>query len=457
MSTEATAKKAVSMEGNDFADSPVPLTHRVTWTKLTFVWFGAAMVAQLYLCGVVLGSGMGNFNTTMTAIIAGALFLAVFTALNGVIGYVTGCNTALSSRYAYGSIGVAIPGFHIADIGWFVVNNAIFSSILYAVFPQIDIKVYCILFSMLFITNNYIGFNQMVILNRIAFPILIFVGFFGIYRVSTLPGGLGAVLTNTYPNTYSMTTAVTMVIGTWVAGCSRSADYFRFARRPRDTVISSLLGFFFGFSLCIICGAIWGAATGTSFIGGTLVALNIVVLGAIMFFVQTWTTAEHSSYITSTALPTTIEVVTKKKAPRRFIVLAVGVIAICITGLDIQNYYVPFISFLGYFLPVIGAIILADYFIMSRGSHHWTGHKNYYKFDVGCEDVLHHKFNIVIIPTIIVGVLIALKISWGIGAINSFIGTVIFYVIFSFIANGLGLQKKEIAKNTALTANGGNA
>jgi cytosine permease len=253
-----------------------------------------------------------------------------------------------------------------------------------------------------------------------------------------------------------MSTAITMVIGTWVAGCSRSADYFRFAARPRDTVIPSFLGFFFGFALCLICGAVWGAATGTTVIGKTLVTLNMVILGAIMFFVQTWTTAEHSSYITSTALPTTFEVVIRKKVPRRFVVLAVGVISICISGLDIQNYYVPFISFLGYFLPVIGAIILADYFILAKSPFHWTGHKDYYKFDVSAGDVMHHKLNIAIIPTLIVGVLIGWKLAWGIPSINSFIGTGIAYVVFSLICYACGLQKREIAKNEALSAKGGN-
>lgn len=441
-----------SMSGNDFADVPVPLSERVTWTKLTFVWFGAAMVAQLYQCGVTVGTGMGTFTNAMIAILSGALFLAIFVALNGIIGYVTGCNAALSGRYAYGSIGVAIPGFHIADIGWFVVMNAIFANIMNTLYPAIDIRVYCILISMLFITNNYIGFNQMVVLNRLAFPVLLLVGLYGIYRVNTLPGGLAAIFDKTYPETYSMTTAITMVIGTWVAGCSRAADYFRYAKRARDAIISSFLGFFCGFCLCIVCGAIWGSATGTTVIGDTLVMLNIVGLGAIMFFVQTWTTAEHSSYVTSTALPTTIEVVFKKKVPRRSIVLAVGMIGICITGLDIQNYYVPFIAFLGYFLPVIGAITITDYFVLSKTSHHWTGHKNFYRLNVNCEEVMHHKFNLSVIPALIIGVLIGWKLEWGIPALNSFLGSCVAYFAFTLIFNAMGYQKREMAKNKTAAA-----
>lgn len=446
--SSAAGEKHAAVSGDDFADVRVPLSERVTWTKLTFVWFGAAMVAQLYQCGVTVGTGMGTLTNSLIAIFFGALCLAIFVALNGIIGYVTGCNAALTGRYAYGSVGAVIPAFHIADIGWFVVMNAIFANILHTVYPAIDIRVYCILISMLFITNNYVGFNQMVILNRLAFPILFCVGMYGLWRVHTLPGGLSGVFDKTYPETYSMTTAITMVIGTWVAGCSRAADYFRYAARAKDAIISSFLGFFFGFTLCIVCGAIWGAATGTTVIGDTLVVLNMVILGMIMFFVQTWTTAEHSSYVTSTALPTVVDIVAKKKLPRRYVVLMVGIIGICITGLDIQNYYVPFISFLGYFLPVIGAITITDYFVLSKTEHHWTGHRNYYKIDVNSEEVMHHKFNPATIPALLIGVIVAWKLNWGVPALNSFFSACISYVVFTFIFNSAGCRAKEMAKNT---------
>lgn len=382
----------------------------------------------------------------------GALFLALFTALNGYVGYKTHCNAALSSRYAYGSVGVAIPGCHVADIGWYVVNAAMFCSIVTTLFPQIDIKVWAILISMLFITNNYIGFSKMVILNKITAPILIFTGLFGIYKCSLLPGGFTAIWSNVFPPTMSISAGVAVVIGTWAAGCSRAADYMRFAKEAKDSFLASFLGFFFGFMLCIVTGAIWGAATGTSEIAATLSALGIVGLGALMFFLQNWATCEHSSYITSTSLPITIEVVTKKKFPRRFIVLGVGLIAVCICGLDIQSYYVPFCAFLGYLIPPIAAVSIADYFIMSKTDFHWTGHKNFYDMDVNSEDVVHHKFNLATIPALIAGLLLGWKLNWGISSINAFVGTVVVYCVFCVIFTACGLQKKEMDLNEQLAS-----
>lgn len=454
MTKEVNTKKA-SMSGNDYAEEPVPRDKRVVWVNVTLVWFGAAMVAQLYQGGVTLGTGMGSLSNALAAILCGAAFLALFVCLNGYIGVTTGCNSALSGRYAYGSVGVAIPGFHIADIGWFVVMNAIFANILSQIIPTVDMRVWCILISMLFITNNYIGFHQMVILNKIAFPILLVVGLLGIVKVSMLPGGMAAVFDARYPMTYTMAQGIVMVIGTWISGCSRAADYMRFAKDGKSSFLASVLGFFFGFCLCIICGAIWGAATGTTLIGDTLKALGLVFLGGLMFFVQTWTTAEHSSYVTSTALPTSIQVVTKKKVPRRSIVAAIGLLGVCVTGLNIQNYYVPFISFLGFLIPVIGAIVIADFYIMARTRYHWTGHKNYYRLQVNCEDVMHHKFNWAVIPSLCAGLLLGWKTTIGVPSITAFIGTIVIYCICCILLCAFGLQRKEQRLSEALQKEGG--
>ena len=327
-----------------------------------------------------------------------------------------------------------------------------FCSILVSLFPAVDVRVWCILISMLFITNNYVGFSKMVILNRFAFPVLLITGLYGIYRCGQMPGGFGAIWSATYPQTMTVNAGVAMVIGTWAAGCSRAADYMRFAKDAKSSFIASFLGFFFGFCLCIVCGAIWGAATGTSVIADTLSMLGMVGLGALMFFLQNWATCEHSSYITSTSLPITIEVVTKKRVPRRFIVLGVGLIAVCISGLDIQSYYVPFCSFLGYLIPPIAAVSIADYFILSKTKYHWTGHKNYYDMDVNSEDVTHHKFNWATVPALIAGLLLGWKLNWGISSVNAFVGTVVVYTVASLILYAAGMQKKEVARNEALAA-----
>lgn len=444
-------KSEEEAQADDFANIPVPMKYRHKWNHIMFVWFGAAMVAQLYQAGVYLAIGTGNLANAFYSVIGGALFLGLFVALNGVIGQKTGCNCALSSTFAYGSKGVVIPAFHIADIGWYVVNIAIFSNILHEITPAIDARVYCILFCYLFITNGYIGFNQMVILNKVAAPILIIVSVIGLIKVQIMnPGGIPALFDKVFPTELSVAGGITAVIGTWSAGASRAADYFRYAKTKKDTFLASLCGFAIGFILCIGCGVIWGGFSETAQIAKTLMLLGIVVLGAIMFFVQTWTTSEHSAYITSTSLPLVIQTIFKKKVPRRFIVLFCGVVGIIIAGLDIQNYYVPFISLLGAVIPVLGGVVIADFFIVSRTKYHWTGHKNIYEMNVLSEDLQHHKLNIATIPALIAGVWVSLAVKVGVASINGLLAAILVYILCSILFYYLGITKNEKRKNEAL-------
>ncbi|MEL7625201.1 MAG: cytosine permease [Clostridiales bacterium] len=447
-------EKRGSMSADDYADVPVPKDERVTWPQLTYVWFGAAMFVGLYYAGVELGTTMGKLSNAIIAITVGCLFLGTFVALNGIIGYRTGCNAALAGTYAYGSKGVFVPGFHIADIGWYIMMTAQFAAILHTLFPVIDARVFTIIFSMLFVTNGFIGFKQMARLNKVAMPILLFTGLYGVLRIHLITGGgLAEIFAREFPYTTPMATAITVVVGTWVSGSSRAADYFRWAKSPKDSIIASYVGFFFGLFICLMVGAMWGAGTGSTNIGTTLTMLGggMMLFGVIMFFLQTWTTNEHSAYVTSTALPVAVKALTgEEKLKRRNVIVGVALLSVAVAGVGVEKYYIPFISFLGSIIPVIGASIIADYFIMSRTKYHWSGHKDFYSIPVNDEDVQHHKFNWAIVPSLILGTWIGLKATFFISSFNSLIGTIIIYCISTVIFSYLGLQKQEIAKNENL-------
>ncbi|MPM77622.1 Cytosine permease [bioreactor metagenome] len=242
------------------------------------------------------------------------------------------------------------------------------------------------------------------------------------------------------------------MVGTWVSGSSRAADYFRWSRSAKDSTIAAYFGFFFGLIICLVVGALWGAGTGSTDIGATLGILGggMLFFGVIMFFLQTWTTNEHSAYVSSTALPIAIRESTGRNPKRRSVIVAVALISVAFSGLGVEAYYIPFISFLGIFIPVIGAIVLSDFYIISRTKFHWTGHKNYYSLSVLDEDVQHHKFNWVVVPSLIVGFLFGWKSTFGIAAVNSLVGTMIIYCTLSVVAVWIGSQKKEMVKNEAL-------
>ncbi|MBQ3963957.1 MAG: cytosine permease [Firmicutes bacterium] len=432
-----------------YTDRAVPLDQRRTWPSMTFAWFGAAMFVGLYYSGVELGSSMGTLNTALLAILCGCVFLAGFVTLNGIMGYKTGCTAALIGRYSYGSRGAAIPGFHVTDTGWNIMSTAQIAVILAAIFPVIDMRVFCVLCSVLFLTNSFIGFKAMVTLNKFAMPILLLTGLYGLFRLHVITdGGLMAVFGMQQEQTIALGAGITIVVGTWVSGSSRAADYFRFAKSTKDTVIAACVGFFAGLIICLVIAAFWGAGIGAGEIVPTLTTLGggMMFFGFIMFTLQTWTTNEHNGFVTSNAIPACTKAVWGRERIKRSTTVAIMIIlCIIFCGFGVEKIFTPFLSVLGTFLPAIGAISIADFYIMSRTNYHWTGHKHYYNFDVNDPEVEHHKFNPSTIPGILAGVLVGFLLDWGIAAVNSMVTSIVVYCICCILLSGV--RKKEAAKN----------
>jgi cytosine permease len=440
---------ALSRVGSeDFSGERIPNKLRLRWPMLTVVWFGAAMFVGLYYTGMEMGTQMGSLTNALTAIGLGAAFLCIFLILTGIVGQRTGASTALIGIYAFGRKGAAIPAFHIADIGWFIVMIAQFVVIVEYFVPWVDGRVLAALCSMLFLTNGFVGVKQMARLNLIALPILAFVGVYSIFRVGAVAdGGIAGLFSHSGEATMTVTAGITVVVGTWISGASRAADYFRWARSTGDVVKSSILGFTLGFLLCIIAGALWGAALGYQGIPEILIALGagMVPLGLLMFSFQTWTTNEHSGYVTSNSLPVFFETLTGKTVPRRYINIGIAFISMLVAGLGVENYFIPFISFLGVFIPVIGAISLTDYFIMSKTKFHWSGQRGYYSLELTDERVQRNLMNWAVLPALIIGFVIGFFLDWGVASVNAILGTAIAYVLSCLIL--APINRKRVASH----------
>ena len=434
---------------DDFAYSPVSKEFRKDWKPLTFSWFGAAMFVGLYYTGCELGVKMGTLSNAFIAIFCGAAFLGILLALNGNIGCKTGCSTTVACLYAYGSKGVFIPAFWVVEFGWYVILTMQFSQIMSDLFPILDAQVLGIILCMLFITNSFVGFGQMANLNRVAMPILLLTGLYGAVRaIMITEGGVGGMFGKEFDYVIPMGTAITTVIGTWSSGATRSADLFRFARTGKDTAIASLLGFGGGLIICLSVGVLWSAGTGHAGVADNARILGggMVVFASIMFFMQTWTTVEHGAYLQSTSYPIAVEVLSGKNVSRRSVMVVVGLCGMICTSFDAQTVFMPFLNAIGIFVPAVGGVLLADYYIMSKTNFHWTGHKNIYQnYLVTDEEVRHHKFNPSVITGIIVGGAAGVLFNFGVAAINAIVCSALAYCVSGIIFSGF--RKKEAAKN----------
>ena len=429
----------------------VPPEGRRKTIDMVFLWFGAAMVSQLYIAGCNLGVQTGGFVSGMRCILWGAVFLGIFTSMSGYIGAYTHCNTTLNCRFAFGSKGVALPACYIADIPIYGVIVMALGRVLGILIPTVDPVVWCMIISILLVTNSFVGLKAMVILNKLAFPLLLVTTLYGVFRVHMItPGGLLGIVEVTTIPVMTFAAGVNLVIGTWAAGSSRAADYLRYCRRKRDAFIAIAFGFVTGYTLCIGGGCLFGAATGMSDIGDMLVALGMLGIGSFMFFVQNWTSNEWVGYITQQSVPQTIKILTGKEFPARYMVIFIACFSMIVSTLDLSRIYTPIMNTVAAVMPVIGCVSLVDFFVFNKTKFHWTGHYDVYHMDPNDAELMHHKFNWCWVPAVIIGIAANYMFDFGIPAINGFLSTAVVYIACTLINYSMGVQKKETAKNDCI-------
>ncbi len=83
-----------------------------------------------------------------------------------------------------------------------------------------------------------------------------------------------------------------------------------------------------------------------------------------MLFLNIWTTQDNTIYNFSVAGCNMFRVRNRK----RFTIIGAG-IGTLLAVLGIYEVLVPYIAFLGTFIPPIGGIIIADFFIKHKGSY----------------------------------------------------------------------------------------
>jgi cytosine permease len=156
-------------------------------------------------------------------------------------------------------------------------------------------------------------------------------------------------------------------ISKWTGGAIISADIMRFGRSKKAVYVSTTMEFIlgnFGFNLL---GLILGLGLRTSDLGAAFGLIGLTGLASVAFFVQAVTVEANELYAGSLATTNAVGL------SRRWsnIILAIIGVVIGIIGLSqgIITSFLAFTGYIGYALPVIAGIILADYFIVNRMSY----------------------------------------------------------------------------------------
>lgn len=347
---------------DDYELEPVPDDKRKGWVKLTLVWIAGIIALSATALGGALGSGM-SLNEAIVSTLIGTFLLSLISVICCIVGAKTGLSTSLVSSFAlgrYGSMAVSVI-IAISLFGWFGVQLDLFGSSLNKVIldvfnVNISPSLLMIIGGILMTITATIGYNAIEKLSVLAVPLLAILLIGSVYVVSssfTYAELNTAPLTST-PLTIGM--GISVVIGSLAVGAIIGPDISRYAKSVKDAVISSMLGYFVGYSIVLIISAILAKATSEVDVVAIMIGIGWGTGGMLVLILAQWTTNNTNLY--SSALGFSVVF---RRVPKYVLTIIAGLIGTAFAIAGIYTQFIPFLNVLSILIPPIGGVYTADF------------------------------------------------------------------------------------------------
>jgi len=323
---------------------------------LGFTFFTATMWA---------GGSVGvafDFSTMLLVLGAGNLLLGLYAAALGYIAAKTGLNTALMSRFTFGEIGSKLSDFILGftQIGWYAWGTATMAILLVKLtgLPETWTTPLMVVFGFGFCVTAFIGYRGLELLSRFAVPAMIILVGISMTIATSDAGGFSGLLAITPTGEMTVAAAITLVFGTFVSGGTQATNWTRFARSGKTAVIATLLAFFLGNGLMTLIGAFGALVYQQSDIVDIMVAQGLATLGILMLFLNLWTTQDNTVYNFAVAGCNML-----RTRRRKLVTVGGAAIGTALAVMGMYEWLIPFLVLLGTFIPPIGGVIMASFFI----------------------------------------------------------------------------------------------
>ncbi len=355
---EATTAKVVDQ---DFALDHVAQGSKKGFFSMLVVMLGFTFFSASMWAGGKLGAGV-TFNDFFLSVLAGNLILGLYTGALAYIAASTGLSTHLLARYSFGAKGSYLPSFLLSftQVGWFGVGVAMFA-IPIAKATGWNVNALIIIGGLLMTSSAWFGIKALTILSFIAVPAI---AVLGCYSVTDAIGtfGFDALQSVTPIHEMSLFAAIGICVGSFISGGTLTPDFTRFAKTKKVAVSTTVIAFFLGNTLMFIFGAVGAALYQLNDISDVLVKQGMIVLGMVVLGLNIWTTNDNALYASGLGLSNVTGL------PKKWVVIFNGIIG-TIFAMWLYNNFVGWLSTLNVMLPSIGAVIIADFFVVNKGKY----------------------------------------------------------------------------------------
>lgn len=412
-------------ESEDFPLSPVPQAARRSFLSLAPILAGFTLYSGTLFAGGLVGPSFRFWPDLIGVILLGNLILGIYAALLGFIAGKTGLTTVLMARFSFGNVGSRWVDFILGftQIGWYAWGSALMAQLLntLAGVPESWNWLIILFFTYAFCSTAYFGYTAMDWLSRVAVPAMVILMAMSLFVAAGDGGGFAGLQAAEITEPLPLGAAITIIVGTFVSGGTQATNWSRFAQSGKVGFVASLIAFFLGNGFLIFSGAFCAKVYGEPDIVQVMATQGLLVWGLILFFLNMWTTQDNTIYAFSIAGSNMFR--TRK---RTLLVLGGATIALVLAWGGIYALLVQYLILLGTFIPPIGGIIMADYWIYRRGqfppldepqpAFNWAGIIAY----VGASAIAY----------------LTNQAGWGIVPINGIVSALVIYVVLTKVLPG---------------------
>jgi cytosine permease len=350
----------------DYPLSPVPAAARKSHISLAPILAGFTLYSGTLFAGGLVGPSFQFWPNMVLLVLVGNLILGVYAALLGFIAAETGLTTVLMARFSFGSLGSRWVDFILGftQVGWYAWGSALMAQLLnnLAGLPESWNWLVILFFTYAFCSTAYFGYKAMDWLSRIAVPAMVILMLLSLSVAAGDVGGFAGLQATEIADPLPLSAAITIIVGTFVSGGTQATNWSRFAKNGRIGFIATLIAFFLGNGFLIFSGAFCAKVYGEPDIVKVMAQQGLVVWGLILFFLNMWTTQDNTIYAFSIAGSNMF-----RTHKRTLFVLGGATFALVLAWGGIYEMLVSYLILLGTFIPPIGGIIMADYWIHRRG------------------------------------------------------------------------------------------
>ncbi len=357
--------------GEEFEHQPVPASARRSLFSVTLVWAGFPMIITGAMTGSILVLGMG-FSHAVTAMVIGNLIMLAYVGALGLLGTARGYNFGLLASVVFGRKGYVVASGLLSTLllGWFAVQTGITGALVSSTYG-LSYVLMTIVAGLLYIGITFIGVRGLHYIGLISIPLfVVLAAWVAADAASTTtwsailayPGNSGAA-------SMSMGVGLTVVIALFIDAGTVTADFNRWAKNSRHSLIATASAFPVANITAMLLGGIMTAALatpnanpfGADNMFGYMNAKQagwLSVVAFVFLYCNLGSVCSHCLYNSATGWSRILG------SHMRLYAVVLGVIGIGVAAGNIWAFFIQWLSLLGVLVPPIGAVILVDQYLI---------------------------------------------------------------------------------------------